>query len=78
MNNISKPPEIPSDTCPYINFIQQVLDEIKDDTNSSFTEQKISLINDMLEYVRDSNESLRKSSAYWKRQFINKGKRKNV
>lgn len=68
-------PEIPPDTCTYINFIQEVLDQIKDKHKSKFLEQQIQLINDALEYIRDSNSELRESGRYWKKQFQNKGKK---
>jgi len=67
-------PEIPTETCPYINFVQSILDEIQDEVDSRFIELKISLINDLLEYIRESNDALRKSSNYWERQFLNKKK----
>lgn len=70
-------PETPPDTCPYIDFIQQILDEIKSENESHFTELRINLINDTLEYIRNSNDSLRKCGKYWKRQYIYKGKRKS-
>tara|TARA_Y100001938_G_scaffold116925_1_gene161163 strand:+ start:507 stop:746 length:240 start_codon:yes stop_codon:yes gene_type:complete len=68
--------EIPSDTCPYINFAQQILDEIKSDTTSENTEKKIELIHDILEYIRHSNSELRCGLHYWKKEYDNKGKRK--
>ena len=49
-----------------------MLDEIKDDTEKSFIHKKISLINDVLEYVRESNDSLRKNGTYWYNKFNNK------
>jgi len=70
-----KEPEIPPDTCPYINFVQDVLDQIKDKNKSKTIEQQIQLINDTLEYIRDANISLRECGRYWKKQFQNKGKR---
>ena len=72
----TKPPEIPSDTCPYINFIQEILDQIKDKTKSKSIDAQIQLINDTLEYIRDSNSELRECGKYWKKQFENKGKKK--
>ena len=69
-------PEIPPDTCIYINFIQEVLDQIKDKHRSKFLTSQIQLINDTLEYIRESNESLRKCGKYWKRQYANKGRKK--
>ena len=68
----SNAPERPSNTCPYIDFIQSILDEIKDESDSEFIKKKISLANDILEYVRDSNDSLRKNGNYWYNKFINK------
>jgi hypothetical protein len=68
-------PEIPPDTCAYINFIQEVLDQIKDQYRSKFLSSQIQLINDTLEYIRESNSALRSSGKYWKKQFENKGKR---
>jgi len=58
-------PEIPTDTCPYINFIQETLREIDDEVDLKFIKQKIELIESVLEYIRESNEALRSSSAYW-------------
>ena len=74
----TKPPEIPSDTCPYINFIQEILDQIKDKTKSKSIDAQIQLINDTLEYIRDSNSELRECGKYWKKQFENKGKRNDA
>lgn len=58
-------PEIPTNTCPYIDFIQEMLKEVGDESDSVFVEKKIELIDSMLEYVRESNDALRKSSIYW-------------
>jgi hypothetical protein len=69
-------PELPPDTCPYINFVQEVLDQIKDTNKSKVISSQISLINDTLEYIRDANASLRDCSKYWKKKFDNKGKKK--
>lgn len=71
-----KEPEIPPDTCLYINFVQDILDQIKSKNKSEITEQQIQLMNDTLEYIRDSNSKLRDCGKYWKRKFENKGKRK--
>ncbi len=58
-------PEIPTNTCPYIDFIQEILKEIGDESDSVFVEKKIELIVYMLEYFRVSNDALRKGSIYW-------------
>jgi|TARA_Y100000289_G_scaffold62654_1_gene72171 hypothetical protein len=58
-------PEIPTNTCPYIDFIQEILKEIGDESDSIFIEKKIELADSMLEYIREANDSLRKGSIYW-------------
>ena len=67
-------PEIPTNTCPYIDFAKDIISEIKDESTSSLLEQKIDLLEINLEYIRSSNELLRKSSSYWCNLFKNKFK----
>lgn len=64
-------PEIPPNTCPYIDFAEQVLKELKEETDEYFTEQRLILVESFLEYVRESNDSLRKNSHYWYTKFNN-------
>lgn len=63
-------PEIPGITCPYIDFTKDILQEIKDDSSSLFVEEKVELINNLLEYLRTSNDALRVSSKYWHDKFV--------
>ena len=63
-------PEIPNITCPYIDFANDILQEIKDESNSLFIEEKTELINNLLEYLRTSNDALRLSSKYWHDKFV--------
>jgi hypothetical protein len=69
INKLSKlkqsAPEIPTNTCPYIDFIQDIIKEVMDECDSSFIEQKLELAISTLEYVRESNDALRQSSNYW-------------
>lgn len=58
-------PEIPTNTCPYIDFIQEIIKEVIDESDSSLIEQKLELAISALEYVRESNDALRQSSKYW-------------
>lgn len=58
-------PEIPTNTCPYIDFIQDIIKEVMAECDSSFAEQKLELAISTLEYVRESNDALRQSSNYW-------------
>jgi FtsZ-binding cell division protein ZapB len=62
-------PEIPSNTCPYIDFIQEIIREVKNESNSTFIDQKLELADSTLEYVRQSNEALRQSSHFWYIKF---------
>lgn len=66
---VEEAPEIPTNTCPYIDFIQEILKEARDESASAFVDQKLILADSMLEYVRQSNESLRQSSHYWYNKF---------
>ena len=61
-------PDIPTNTCPYIDFIQEIIKEVRDENESKLIQNKLNLAINTLEYVRESNEALRDSSRYW---FIN-------
>ena len=69
INKLSKlkqsAPEIPTNTCPYIDFIEEIIKEVMGECDSSFIEQKLELAISTLEYVRESNDALRQSSNYW-------------
>jgi hypothetical protein len=67
-------PEIPSNTCPYIDFIQEIYKEVTDDTDCPLTKHKMEVADSLLEYVRASNESLRRNSYYWYTKFKSKYK----
>jgi len=64
-------PELPTNTCPYIDFIKDILEEIKDETDSQLMKEKLELANNTLEYIRVSNEQLRQNSHYWFIKFKN-------
>jgi len=64
-------PEIPSNTCPYIDFVKEIVDEVKDESDAQLIKEKLELANSTLEYIRMSNESLRQSSHYWFIKFKN-------
>ena len=57
-------PKVPGDTCPSINYVQEIVGQIAD-RGDAWSEIQAGYINDLLEYVRDSNFELRKSSKYW-------------
>lgn len=62
-------PEIPTNTCPYIDFVLEILKEIKDESTSELIDEKLNLAENMLEYIRTSNDHLRQSSHYWYTKF---------
>ena len=57
-------PKVPGDTCPTINYVQEIVGQIAD-RGDDWSENQAGYINDLLEYVRDANFELRKSSKYW-------------
>lgn len=65
-------PELPYNTCPYIDFVQEILKEVIDQSDSLLIEKKLELADSILEYVRESNDSLRQSSMYWYQKFNSK------
>ena len=57
-------PKVPGATCPSINYVQEIVGQIAD-RGDDWSEKQAGYINDLLEYVRDANFELRKSSKYW-------------
>ena len=57
-------PKVPGDTCPSIDYVQTIVNQIAERGDTWATKQD-EVITDLLEYVRDSNYELRKSSKYW-------------
>jgi hypothetical protein len=57
-------PEIPDDTCPYIDFIQETVGKLER-KDSAISQKQILMLSEALEYLRTCNDSLRKSSKYW-------------
>jgi len=60
----SSAPNVPGDTCPSINYVQEIIDQIAN-RGDDWADKQAIVINDLLEYVRESNFELRKSSKYW-------------
>ena len=57
-------PNVPGDTCPSINYVQEIIEQIAARSDEWGGKQSVVII-DLLEYVRDANYELRKSSKYW-------------
>ena len=64
-------PELPTNTCPYIDFIKDIIEEVKDETDSQLIKEKLELANNTMEYIRISNEQLRQHGFYWFNKFKN-------
>ena len=62
-------PNVPGDTCPSINYVQNILEQISEQSKDDWTGKHVDVINGVLEYVRESNEELRLSSYYWYRKY---------
>ena len=59
-------PNVPGDTCPTINYVQEMLDQLIDrNRDDTWMIMQRDVINNALEYVRSSNQELRSSSKYW-------------
>jgi len=64
----AKAPKVPPNTCPYINFVQEIIeDHFKYD--DSVDERRKATLLETLEYIRKANETLRDSSLYWYQQY---------
>ena len=57
-------PNVPGDTCPSIDYVQEIIEQISARSDEWGGKQSVVII-DLLEYVRDANYELRKSSKYW-------------
>ena len=57
-------PSVPGNTCPSIDYVQEIINQIANRGDTWAGKQAI-VITELLEYVRDANFELRKSSKYW-------------
>ena len=76
-------PGIPPDTCPYLDRIIEVVEDLSAlvlDNNTQVANELTTLVKNEVEYVRKSNEILRTSSKYWydhhKTAFYKQSRRK--
>ena len=61
-------PQVPGDTCPSINYVQTIISQMAD-RGDDWSKKQAGYINDLLEYVRESNQELRESSYYWYQEY---------
>jgi len=57
-------PKVPGNTCPSIDYVQEIVIQLAQ-RGDDWSVKQAGYINDLLEYVRDANFELRKSSKYW-------------
>jgi len=57
-------PNVPGITCPSIDYVQELLDQISV-RGDNWAAKQARVANDVLEYIRESNDELRSSSKYW-------------
>jgi hypothetical protein len=67
-------PGIPPNTCPYIDSIIEILDDFEL-TQYGVDSRRKEIIVTTLEYVRESNSTLRESSKFWHDEFVKVVKR---
>jgi|GEM_PF-1433021 len=77
-------PGIPPDTCPYLDRMIEVVEDLSalvKDNKTEVANELTVLIKNELEYIRKANETLRESSKYWydrhKEAFYKTSRRKN-
>ena len=70
INNAKKSaPKVPGDTCPSINYVQDLLEQVSARTSDEWADKQIEVANGVLEYIREANEELRLSSHYWYEKY---------
>ena len=57
-------PKVPGITCPSIDYVQELLDQIAD-RGDDWAVRQAETATQVLEYIRESNDELRLSSKYW-------------
>jgi len=57
-------PKVPGFTCPSIDYVQELLEQISD-RGDTWAKTQSNIAKDVLEYIRESNNELRSSSKYW-------------
>ena len=62
-------PKVPGDTCPSINYVQDIIEQISERADYDWASKQAEVIQGVLEYVRESNEELRNSSFYWYKKY---------
>lgn len=58
-------PQVPEDTCPYIDMVIETVERISDCRDEAWRRQQVELVGQLMEHIRAANLQLRTSSKYW-------------
>ena len=58
-------PDVPPITCPKIDFVLEMLDNVSTGVTDEMNQAEVELIRSTMEYIRSANDNLRESSYYW-------------
>ena len=64
----AKAPAVPGNTCPSIDYVQEIIDQIAN-RGDDWAGKQSDVVKDVLEYIRASNDELRESSKYWYKKY---------
>ena len=62
-------PKVPGDTCPSIDYVQALINQITSRVQDDWADKQETVANEVLEYIRESNEELRNSSYYLYKKY---------
>ena len=62
-------PRVPGATCPSLNYVQDILEQVSARTSDEWADKQIEVANGVLEFIREANEELRLSSHYWYEKY---------
>ena len=62
---VIKKPVVPEETCQYIDMVKDIIDRMALQDDATWRKHQAELANSLLEYIRESNNSLRISGKFW-------------
>ena len=63
-------PKVPGNTCPSIDYVLEIIDQINHRADDGWADKQASVVSEVMEYIRESNEELRNSSLYWYKKYL--------
>jgi hypothetical protein len=71
---VKNKPLVPEITCPYIDMVIQIIDQMEEQDNAEWRGEQAALAKSLPEYVRSSNDKLRASGKFWYERCKRTGK----